>query len=42
MENGQVKIQIDRDVVSIGTIEFRLSFEGLNDLGNNLVDQIQF
>lgn len=28
MANGQLKLQIDRDVISIGVIEFRLNMDG--------------
>lgn len=39
---GQLILQINQEVVSIGIIEFRLSFDGLADIGESIASQIQF
>ncbi|WP_228206928.1 hypothetical protein [Acinetobacter sp. LoGeW2-3] len=41
-EKGQLTLQINQDVVSIGVIECSLNIRGLSDLGNSLTEQIKF
>ena len=41
-EKGQLTLQINQDVVSIGVIECSLNIQGLSDLGNSLTEQIKF
>jgi predicted molibdopterin-dependent oxidoreductase YjgC len=37
---GQTVLQINQDLVSIGTIEFRLHVNGLQDMGNMIAEQL--
>lgn len=41
-EKGQLTLQINQDVVSIGVIECSLSIHGLSEVGKTLGDQIKF
>ncbi|WP_347455361.1 hypothetical protein [Acinetobacter thermotolerans] len=38
---GQLILQINQAVVSIGVIEFRLTFDGLSNMGESLAEQIK-
>ena len=39
-QRGQTVLQINKEVVSIGVIEFRLHIDGLSDLGHQIADQL--
>lgn len=41
-EKGQLTLQINQDVVSIGVIECSLSIHGFSEVGKTLGDQIKF
>ena len=41
-EKGQLTLQINQDVISIGVIECSLSIHGLSEVGKTLGDQIKF
>lgn len=41
-EQGATVFQINRDVVSIGILEFSLIINGLREMGNAIADQIKF
>lgn len=41
-ERGATVFQINRDVVSIGILEFSLTINGLREMGNAIADQIKF
>ena len=42
MNGGATVFQINRDVVSIGILEFSLTINGLREMGNAIADQIKF
>lgn len=39
-DSGQTALQINAGVVSIGTIEFRLNMEGLNEMANTFAEEM--
>lgn len=39
---GQLVMQINREVVSIGIIEFRLNMNGLSEMADSMMEQIKF
>lgn len=39
-KSGQTALQINAGVISIGTIEFRLNMQGLQDMGNTFAEQM--
>lgn len=41
-KRGATVFQINRDVVSIGILEFSLTIHGLTEMGNAIADQMKF
>ena len=41
-ERGATVFQINRDVVSIGILEFSLTINDLREMGNTIADQMKF
>lgn len=41
-EKGELWLSVQRNVVSIGTIECDMNFEGMKNLGNQLASEIKF
>ena len=40
--SGQMRLQVSRDVVSIGVLEFRMNFESFQELGHSIAEQLIF